>query len=119
MKVDPAGQPSLTTWTVMGRASAAGTQPLTWLALEPVTGRTHQLRVHCQAMGWPILGDTIYGNGPRFGGPGLHLLSREIVVPLYKNRDPIRVTAPVPPQMRDALTACGWKDDDSATIAAP
>jgi len=112
MKVDPAGQPSRTTWKVMGRA--AGARRLTWLALEPVTGRTHQLRVHCQAMGWPILGDTIYGNAPRFGGPGLHLLSREIVVPLYKNKDPVRVTAPVPPQMRDALMACGWMGDDAA-----
>lgn len=121
MKVDPAGQPSVTTWTVMGRAQDSNAKPLTWLALEPVTGRTHQLRVHCQAMGWPILGDTIYGNGPRFGGPGLHLLSREIVVPLYKNRDPIRVTAPVPPQMRDALTACGWieKADASDATAFP
>ena len=118
MKVDPAGQPSLTTWKVMGRSSAPGDQPLTWLALEPVTGRTHQLRVHCQAMGWPILGDTIYGNGPRFGGPGLHLLSREIVVPLYKNRDPVRVTAPVPPQMCEALRACGWKEE-TATACPP
>ena len=40
-----------------------------WLALEPVTGRTHQLRVHSAAMGWPIVGDNIYGNGPRFGEP--------------------------------------------------
>lgn len=117
MKVDPAGQPSLTTWKVMGRA--AGAQPLTWLALEPVTGRTHQLRVHCQAMGWPIVGDTIYGTAPRFGGPGLQLLSREIVVPLYKNKDPIRVTAPVPPQMREALMACGWRDEESAVTASP
>lgn len=116
MKVDPAGQPSLTTWKVMGRA--AGAQPLTWLALEPITGRTHQLRVHCQAMGWPILGDTIYGTGPRFGGPGLHLLSREIVVPLYKNKDPIRVTAPVPPQMREALMACRWTGDEGTASGA-
>jgi tRNA pseudouridine32 synthase/23S rRNA pseudouridine746 synthase len=152
MKVDPAGQPSLTTWKVMGRSSPSparggglsrsdgvgagrsdeavtppgafgATLPLqgrdyTWLALEPVTGRTHQLRVHCQAMGWPILGDTIYGTAPRFGGPGLHLLSREIVVPLYKNKEPVRVTAPVPPQMREALMACGWRSEDDATTSA-
>ena len=62
-------------------------RPLTWLALEPLTGRTHQLRVHCADMGWPILGDAIYGNAPRTGGPALHLHAREIVVPLYKNRD--------------------------------
>ena len=89
MKLDPEGQPAVTTWKVMGRADDDG-KPITWLALEPLTGRTHQLRVHCAAMGWPILGDTIYGNAPRSGGPPLHLHAREIVVPLYKNREPIR-----------------------------
>ena len=107
MKVDPAGQPSTTIWKVMGRADGK-----TWLALEPVTGRTHQLRVHCQAKGWPMVGDNIYGTAPRFDGPGLQLLAREIVVPLYKNRDPVRVTAPVPPHMREGLMACGWSCDD-------
>jgi tRNA pseudouridine32 synthase/23S rRNA pseudouridine746 synthase len=123
MKHDPAGQPAVTTWKVLGRAqhviapshsepgaaSAAG--GFTWLALEPLTGRTHQLRVHCAAMGWPIVGDTIYGNAPRSGGPGLHLHAREIVVPLYKNRAPIRVIAPVPTHMQPALRACGWSGD--------
>jgi tRNA pseudouridine32 synthase/23S rRNA pseudouridine746 synthase len=107
MKVDPNGAPSLTEWKVMGRNEGK-----TWLALEPVTGRTHQLRVHCKAMGWPIMGDSIYGTAPRFGGPMLHLLSREIVVPLYRNRDPIRAVAPVPEHMREALAACGWKQED-------
>ena len=74
-----------------------------WLALEPVTGRTHQLRVHCAEMGWPIVGDAIYGKAPRSGGPVLHLHAREVVVPLYKNRAPIRVIAPVPQHMRAAL----------------
>ena len=83
------------------------TRHLTWLALEPLTGRTHQLRVHCAAMGWPILGDSVYGSAPRTGGPGLHLHAREIVVPLYKNRAPIQVTAPVPPHMQERLRACG------------
>ncbi len=81
---------------------------LTWLALEPLTGRTHQLRVHCAEMGWPILGDTIYGHAPRSGGPMLHLHAREIVVPLYKNKPPIRVVAPVPPHMQAMLKECGW-----------
>ena len=87
------------------------THHLTWLALEPLTGRTHQLRVHCAAMGWPILGDSVYGSAPRTGGPGLHLHAREIVVPLYKNRAPIQVTAPVPPHMHERLRACGWSGD--------
>jgi tRNA pseudouridine32 synthase / 23S rRNA pseudouridine746 synthase len=89
---------------------------LTWLALEPLTGRTHQLRVHCAAMGWPIVGDAIYGTAPRTGGPGLQLHSREIVVPLYKNREAVRVTAPVPPHMREYLTACGWAESDAANV---
>jgi tRNA pseudouridine32 synthase / 23S rRNA pseudouridine746 synthase len=89
----------------------ADTHHLTWLALEPLTGRTHQLRVHCTAMGWPILGDSVYGSAPRTGGPGLHLHAREIVVPLYKNRAPIQVTAPVPPHMHERLRACGWSGD--------
>jgi tRNA pseudouridine32 synthase/23S rRNA pseudouridine746 synthase len=83
----------------------------TWLALEPLTGRTHQLRVHCAAMGWPITGDNIYGTAPRFGGPGLHLHAREIVVPLGKNRDPVRVVAPIPAHMRDLLCACGFSGE--------
>ncbi len=86
---------------------------ITWLALEPVTGRTHQLRVHCAAMGWPIVGDTIYGNAPRAGGPSLHLHAGEVVVPLYKNRAPIRVVAPLPPHMRERLSLCGWRDEDA------
>ena len=90
---------------------------MTWLALEPLTGRTHQLRVHCAEMGWPILGDAIYGTAPRNGGPMLHLQAREIVVPLYKNRAPIRVSAPVPPHMRAALAACGWTGEPDTQAA--
>lgn len=123
MKHDPEqGQPAVTKWKVLGRASGTNDHPkeLTWLALEPLTGRTHQLRVHCAEMGWPILGDSIYGHAPRHGGPILHLQAREIVVPLYKNRPPVRVTAPVPAHMREALTACGWsgKENDIASAGA-
>ncbi len=112
MKHDPKGQPAVTKWRVMGRAGK-----LTWLALEPVTGRTHQLRVHCAEMGWPICGDAIYGTAPRKGGPMLHLHAREIVVPLYKNRVPIRVVAPVPPHMRAALAECGWEGEREGEAA--
>ena len=84
---------------------------LTWLALEPVTGRTHQLRVHCASSGWPIVGDNIYGNGPRFGEPRLHLHSREIVVPISRNKDPVRVVAPAPAHLHDRLRACGWNGE--------
>ncbi|MEA2991166.1 MAG: tRNA pseudouridine32 synthase / rRNA pseudouridine746 synthase [Alphaproteobacteria bacterium] len=104
MKPDPQGQPAVTTWKVLGRSDG-----LTWLALEPLTGRTHQLRVHCAEMGWPIVGDNIYGSAPRSGGPTLHLHSREIVVPISKNKPPVVVTAPVPEHMREQLRACGWE----------
>jgi len=80
----------------------------TWLALEPLTGRTHQLRVHCAEMGFPIVGDTIYGTAPRTGGPTLHLHAREVVVPISKNKPPVTITAPVPPHMRELLSKCGW-----------
>ena len=83
----------------------------TWLALSPLTGRTHQLRVHCAEMGFPIVGDTIYGNAARTGGPVLHLHAREVVVPISKNKPPVTVTAPVPRHMRKLLEACGWKGE--------
>jgi len=92
-----------------------GKAALTWLALEPITGRTHQLRVHCAAMGWPIVGDDIYGTAARFVGPILHLHAREVVVPISKNKPPVRVVAPVAPHMRERLAACGWREDESAT----
>ena len=54
--VSPEGKPSLTEYRVLERK---GQQCK--LALRPITGRTHQLRVHCSYMGWPILGDPQYG----------------------------------------------------------
>jgi tRNA pseudouridine32 synthase/23S rRNA pseudouridine746 synthase len=51
------GKPSLTRWQVLSRDTAAGT---TRVALEPVTGRSHQLRVHLLALGHPIVGDELY-----------------------------------------------------------
>lgn len=114
MQPDPEGQPAVTTWQVLGRSGPSGGDgaTLTWLALSPLTGRTHQLRVHCSAMGFPILGDNIYGRAPRFGGPRLHLHAREIVVPLSKNKSPVRVIAPVPEHLRATLGACGWGGEE-------
>jgi tRNA pseudouridine32 synthase/23S rRNA pseudouridine746 synthase len=100
MKADPAGDPALTHWRVLGRAGGR-----TWLELKPVTGRTHQLRVHCAASGWPILGDPIYGSGPR--GGSLHLHARTLTIPLYPKRDAITVTAPPPPHVADAVAGMG------------
>ena len=56
--IDPThGKPSLTRWRLLGHHPANGTSRI---ELEPVTGRTHQLRVHMAAVGHPILGDALY-----------------------------------------------------------
>ena len=62
------GKPSRTRWQVLAHDATADT---TRLALEPVTGRSHQLRVHLQAIGHPIVGDALYG--PADGAPRLLL----------------------------------------------
>lgn len=66
-KVDAAGKPSLTRYQVLAHHDAGTTR----LALEPVTGRSHQLRVHLLALGHPIVGDALYG--PQDGAPRLML----------------------------------------------
>jgi tRNA pseudouridine32 synthase/23S rRNA pseudouridine746 synthase len=106
MKVDPLGAASRTRWRVLGRGVDDAGAPLSYLALEPLTGRTHQLRVHCSAMGWPILGDPIYGTGAREGGVGLQLHARKIVIPLYKNKPPIEVEARPPDTMLPWIERC-------------
>jgi tRNA pseudouridine32 synthase/23S rRNA pseudouridine746 synthase len=62
------GRPSLTRWRVLARDAATAT---TRLAVEPVTGRTHQLRVHLHAIGHPIVGDALYA--PTAAAPRLLL----------------------------------------------
>jgi len=104
MKADPSGDPSLTHWRVLGRGGG-----LTWLALTPVTGRTHQLRVHCAASGFPILGDPIYGSGQRGATPSLQLHARALSLPLYPKKPPIVVEAPAPEHMRAGLLECGYE----------
>ncbi|GEP06970.1 RluA family pseudouridine synthase [Methylobacterium oxalidis] len=105
MKADPAGEPALTQVRVLGRTPDGARSVL---ELRPVTGRTHQLRVHCAATGFPIVGDAIYGSAPRSGGPGLQLHARALTLPLYPKREPVRAEAPVPEHMRAGLEACGW-----------
>jgi len=105
MKVDPEGLPSQTRWRVLGRG-ALDDKPLTWLEMTPLTGRTHQLRVHAASEGFPILGDAIYG-ARALDGPNLHLLARRVEIPLSAAKPPIVVEAPIPEHMWRALEACG------------
>jgi tRNA pseudouridine32 synthase / 23S rRNA pseudouridine746 synthase len=96
MRVDPLGIKARTRWRVLGRKDN-----LALLGLTPLTGRTHQSRVHCASAGFPILGDRIYGTG---GDAMLHLHARAIEIPLYRNKDPVRVEAPLPPHMGERVT---------------
>jgi RluA family pseudouridine synthase len=116
MKVDPDGLPSITNYRVLGRAD-----DLTWLELRPLTGRTHQLRVHLAALGCPVLGDPIYGHAraDNPARPPLHLHARAIAVPLYAGRPPIAATAPPPAHLLHTLAPCGLDPSTRSIAAAP
>ena len=59
-KIDPEGKPSLTRWKAL--SVLPGEPAATHVLLEPLTGRSHQLRVHLLSIGHPILGDALYGD---------------------------------------------------------
>ena len=85
-----------------------------WVAMEPLTGRTHQLRVHAVAIGTPILDDGKYGGQAAFVegdgfGKGLHLLARTIRFPDPSGRM-IDVTAPLPPHMGQTWNTLGFDE---------
>jgi 23S rRNA-/tRNA-specific pseudouridylate synthase len=92
---DPAGQFATTDYKVLDHRPE-----ITWLELRPRTGRTHQIRVHCAALGCPILNDPLYG---RPGVEPLHLFARGVTIPFYEDRPPIEVVAPAPPHMQATL----------------
>ncbi|RME67260.1 MAG: RNA pseudouridine synthase [Alphaproteobacteria bacterium] len=97
------GQNAVTEYRVLGMGGGRS-----WLELTPLTGRTHQIRVHLAAIGHPVVGDAVYGHGA--GAMALH--ARAISLPLYPNKPAIAATAPVPAHMAPLLEACGWTPDN-------
>jgi RluA family pseudouridine synthase len=89
MKVDlENGKEAITHYTVLKTFESFSV-----LQLNPQTGRTHQLRVHCEALGHPILGDSIYGKEKNIP---LHLHALSIKIPLNPKKESIFAQAPLP-----------------------
>ncbi len=94
---------------------------LAWLSMRPITGRTHQLRAHCEAIGHPIVGDPKYNRKadndparkdplralPSGLEPKLHLLARRLILP-HPLGGTIDVTAPLPPHMQKSFDMFGF-----------
>ena len=114
---DPDAQHSLTMYATIDKISPR----LAWLSLRPITGRTHQLRAHCEAIGHPIVGDPKYNRRPDNDParkdplralpsgiePKLHLFARRLVLP-HPRGGFIDVTAPVPEHMQKTFDMFGF-----------
>ena len=102
MAVVPDGRPSVTGYRVRERFAE-----WTLLELDLVTGRTHQIRVHLDAIGHPVAGDPVYGGGTSRRGPAglgrlfLHAWRLELTSP--SDGHLIRATAPLPPELEAVL----------------
>jgi len=96
----PGAQHSHSYYSVIEQAG----QKLAWVSLKPVTGRTHQLRVHMAELGTPIIGDPKYFNLPDFEPlegltDRLHLHARRLAIP-HPNGGTLDITAPLPAHMQ-------------------
>ncbi len=94
-------------------ADQAG-QKVSWLVMQPVTGRTQQLRAHAAHIGNPIIGDKKYFDIENWELPGglqnrLHLLARRIVIP-HPDGGTLDVTAPLPPHMQQSWAVLGFEE---------
>ncbi len=86
------GKPSLTRWRVLQREAGR-----TRLALTPLTGRSHQLRVHLAAIGHPILGDTLYASADALAAAPRLLLHASTIAFVHPGQGtPVRFACPVP-----------------------
>lgn len=86
------GKPSQTDWRVIGHDPDGTTR----VRLYPLTGRSHQLRVHCQALGHPILGDPLYAEGPARDYPRLMLHAESLRFRHPDSGKSLSFTAPCP-----------------------
>lgn len=108
VRVEAAGKRAETRY-----ATVAAAKGVTWLLLMPLTGRTHQLRVHCAALGCPILGDGKYGGKAAFRA-GLQLPktimlhARELALPHPDDGTTLRVRAPLPPDRQAVWQQLGF-----------
>ena len=100
--------------TLYRTIEAAG-KSAAWVEMEPITGRTHQLRVHMLALGTPILGDGKYGGQDAFLGGAeiakkLHLHARAISFPNPGGGNTV-VSASLPPHMKETWEYFGFYED--------
>src|SRR6185503_12760476 len=97
-----------TRWRVIDRAGNRAA----WVELQPLTGRTHQLRAHMAAIGHPIVGDAKYGGAEAFltGGISrkLHLHARRLKIDAI-DKGKIDVTAELPAHFAESLTMLGFE----------
>ncbi|HWJ59189.1 MAG TPA: RluA family pseudouridine synthase [Sphingomicrobium sp.] len=110
------GLPAKTRFRIVDRAGNRAA----WVELQPLTGRTHQLRAHMAAIGHPIVGDAKYGGADAFltGGVSrkLHLHARRLRID-SPSGGKIDVTAALPPHFAESLTMLGF--DEATGDALP
>ncbi len=111
MQPDPKGQSAVSRIRVMDRAG----NRVSFVEMRPLTGRTHQLRVHAAAIGHPIVGDGKYGGAGAFltGGVSrkLHLHARRLVIDL-PGGGKLDVVAEPPPHFAESLALLGLEADE-------
>jgi tRNA pseudouridine32 synthase/23S rRNA pseudouridine746 synthase len=91
--ISPEGRPCLTYWRWLEQQTSPDR---TLLELQPHTGRSHQLRVHLQAIGHPILGDDLYGANSAPASPALQLHAWRLTLPHPFDDRTLTLQAPLP-----------------------
>jgi 23S rRNA pseudouridine955/2504/2580 synthase len=103
---------AITDYAVLGKAG----EEFAWVAAKPVTGRTHQIRVHLATLGTPIVGDFKYGAQAARGkgaiADKLHLHARSIDI-ARPDGGRLQVTAPLPEHMMKSWELLGFNADDT------